>query len=217
MSILLNLLHQNERLIEAKLGKPLHNLRILEIGPGQGLERARYFGLQNDVDAIDLDVIPTNPGTRVYLDMIKRNGYGRFAKTVGRRLIIGRANETAWAKVVGADQFRDPQMIYGDICQDAPQVEGYDLVVSWSVFEHLPNPQQALANIIRTLKPGGVFFISLHLFTSINGSHDIRAFTGQEDKTPLWGHIGQSTRHLITPSSFRMNGVSLNGGICFLK
>ncbi len=69
-------------------------------------------------------------------------------------------------------------------------------------FEHLPNPQQALANIIQALKPGGVFFISLHLFTSINGSHDIRAFTGQEDKLPLWGHLRPSTRHLIVPSSY---------------
>ena len=57
MSILLGLLRQNERLIEAKLGKPIKNLQILEIGPGQGLERARYFGLRNDVDALDLDVI----------------------------------------------------------------------------------------------------------------------------------------------------------------
>lgn len=202
MSILLGLLRQNECLIEAKLGKPIKNLQILEIGPGQGLERARYFGLRNDVDALDLDVIPASPGARVYLDMIRRNGYGRFAKTVGRRLLIGRANEASWAKVVGVKQFRDPHMINGDICQDTPQLEGYDLVVSWSVFEHLPNPGQGLANVIRTLKPGGVFFISLHLFTSISGSHDIRSFTGQEDKLPLWGHLRQSTQHLITPSSY---------------
>jgi len=202
MSILLDLLQQNEQLIERKLGKPLKDLHILEIGPGQGLERARYLGLSNDVEAMDLDVIPSGSDLGSYQQMIKVNGFGRFAKTLGRRFLIGQANEAAWAKLIGTNQFTDPQMRYGDICTDTPPIEAYDLVVSWSVFEHLPNPRQALANIIQALKPGGVFFISLHLFTSINGSHDIRAFTGQEDKLPLWGHLRSSTRHLIEPSSY---------------
>jgi SAM-dependent methyltransferase len=76
------------------------------------------------------------------------------------------------------------------------------MVMSWSVFEHLPDPKKALENVIRLLKPGGLFFISIHLFTSNNGHHDIRAFTGQEDQLPLWGHLRPATQDQIEPSSY---------------
>jgi SAM-dependent methyltransferase len=202
MAALYRLLRQHEQRIEQRLNRSLQNLRILEIGPGQGLERARYFGMKNEVVALDLDVIPnrSNPGS--YLHMLKVNGAGRFLKSLGRRLIIGRRNESAWARVIGADQLRDPAFIQGDICENVPVSGAFDLIVSWSVFEHLPDPKKALANVIQTLKPGGAFYISLHLFTSINGSHDIRAFTGEEDQLPLWGHLRPAVSHLIHPSAY---------------
>jgi len=40
-----------------QLGRPMQHLRILEIGPGQGRERARYFGINNEVVAMDLDAM----------------------------------------------------------------------------------------------------------------------------------------------------------------
>lgn len=209
MSELFKHLRRHETRMANALDKPLplKNLNFLEIGPGQGLERAYYFGMRNHVTALDLDVIPTGP--MGYLKMIQENGFGRFAKTVGRQLFVGKANRAAWAKAIGAKTLQAPTLMHGNICQQVPKHKSYDGVISWSVFEHLPNPEAALTHVIEALRPGGLFYISLHLYTSNSGHHDIRAFTGKEDALPLWAHLRPSTSHLIEPSSY-LNGWRLS-------
>lgn len=202
MSILLDKVRQHERRMEQTLGSPIKNLRILEIGPGQGLERARYFGLKNEVIGLDLDVIPQGLDLAGYLRLIRSNGLGRFAKTVGRKVVIGGANARALATAIGTDALPSPRLIHGDICQAPLDVGSFDVVMSWSVFEHLPLPREALANIIGLLNPGGILYISLHLYTSCNGHHDIRAFTGHEDEIPPWAHLRPKQRDLVNPSSY---------------
>jgi SAM-dependent methyltransferase len=202
MSSLLDNVRQHESRMEQTLGIPVENLRILEIGPGQGLERARYFSLKNEVVGLDLDVIPQGLDPAGYLHLIRRNGLGRFAKTVGRKVVIGNANASAWAKAIGTDTLPSPRLIHGDICQEPPNAGPFDVVMSWSVFEHLPHPRKALANIIELLNPGGILYISLHLYTACNGHHDIRAFTGHEDEIPPWAHLRPSKQNLVNPSSF---------------
>jgi SAM-dependent methyltransferase len=201
MELLLDLVHKQEQRIANCLEAPVENLRILEIGPGQGMERARYFGLKNEVLALDLDVIPTGTNLGDYIRVLKENGPGRFMKTVGRKLIVSKSNDRAWLKAAGVKHMKFPHILYGDICQQAPEINAFDLIMSWSVFEHLPDPEAALNNIIQALKPGGVVYVSLHLFTAYNGHHDIRAFTGFGNELPLWGHLRQATRHQFEPSS----------------
>jgi SAM-dependent methyltransferase len=202
MSELYAQLKVHEERIEGRLGQPLEDLRILEIGPGQGMERARYLGIHNEVIGIDLDVLPVEPDLKTYYQMLRKNGAGRVLKTIGRKLILDPVYKNEWENIVGIQDMEYPELIQGDICESVPDTQKYDLVVSWSVFEHLPDPRKALKNIIAALRPGGVFYLSIHLFTSINGSHDIRAFTGMEDQLPLWGHLRPLTQHLIEPSSF---------------
>lgn len=184
------------------LGEPPRNKEILEIGPGQGLERARYFGVHNNVIGMDLDVLSASFNPIQYWQMVRSNGVGRVAKTIGRKLIIGRANEAAWAKVSGVNKFTDPEIVYGDISQDVLYQNTFDVVMTWSVFEHIADPKQALENVIASLKPGGIFYISLHLFTAHDGHHDIRAFTGAGDSLPLWGHLRTTHKHLLKPSAY---------------
>lgn len=202
MRLLFESMSMPETRMNKQLGEPVHNKEILEIGPGQGLERARYFGIHNNVLGMDLDVISADLDLAQYLRMARANGIGRLAKTVGRKLIVGRANETAWAKVSGVESFSDPEIVYGDISQDVLYPETFDVVMTWSVFEHLPDPKQALENVIASLKSGGIFYISLHLFTAHDGHHDIRAFTGDGDSLPLWGHLRDTQKHLLKPSSY---------------
>lgn len=40
---------------------------------------------------------------------------------------------------------------------DAPE-GSYDMAICWHVFEHLPEPEKALASIVDALKPGGLLF-----------------------------------------------------------
>ncbi len=105
-------LRRDEERIADALGRPVRGLQILEIGAGQQCERARYFGQQNSVTAIDLDWIPRSSGMGDYLAMLRRNGIGRFIKTAGRKvLLVDRTRRNAWARAVGTSRFRDPTMI----------------------------------------------------------------------------------------------------------
>jgi SAM-dependent methyltransferase len=202
MSILLDRVRRDEARMAECLGRPMRGLRMLEIGPGQGLERARYFGQHNEVVGIDLDVIPQGLEVGAYVHMLRSNGLGRVAKTVGRKLLVGRPNARAWGKAVGRADLPLPRLIHGDICAAPPAEASFDVVMSWSVFEHLPAPEAALTHVIQALRPGGLFFISLHLYTANNGHHDIRAFTGQEHELPLWAHLRPATQTTVKASAY---------------
>jgi SAM-dependent methyltransferase len=61
----------------------------------------------------------------------------------------------------------------------------YDLVVTWSVFEHVTQPVQMLSEIARVLKPSGALFLQLWPFYhSEHGGH-------------LWPHFAGPFPHLL--------------------
>ncbi|WP_293127416.1 class I SAM-dependent methyltransferase [Microcoleus sp. bin38.metabat.b11b12b14.051] len=201
VAVALERIHRDEQRIARCLGKPVRELDILEIGGGQQMERARYFGIENRVTAIDLDVIPYGFNLGSYLRMFQENGFGRLAKTVGRKLLlVDRTKQLAWQKALGVTNLPNPTFVQGDICQGILKSETYDIVVSWSTFEHLSEPEIALQNAIQALRPGGVLYIGIHLYTSNSGHHDLRAFTGFP--LPFWGHLRESTRDSIQPNSY---------------
>ncbi len=202
MTILFDTVLESEKRMESIYGGPIEDKDILEIGPGQGMTRAYYFGQKNRITTLDTDVIARGIDVPAYWQMLHTNGIGRVLKSFGRELIIGRKDRSTWADIIGAKKLTAPENLYGDICQEVPKENAFDVVMSWSVFEHVPDPDAALDNILRALRPGGIFYISLHLYTSNSGHHDIRAFTGNEYALPLWGHLRPSTQDMITPSSY---------------
>jgi len=61
----------------------------------------------------------------------------------------------------------------------------YDIVVTWSVFEHVSYPVRMLAEIRRILKPDGILFLQLWpFFYSEHGGH-------------LWPHFDEPFPHLL--------------------
>ncbi len=65
--------------------------------------------------------------------------------------------------------------------------ETFDIAISIAVFEHLPNVSQAVSELQRVMKRGGVAYTSIHLFTSPSGGHH---FNWQNtDKVPSWDHL----------------------------
>ncbi len=70
--------------------------------------------------------------------------------------------------------------ILGDI-QDYPLPSGeFDVVVCWMVLEHLSRPRDALANLFRAVKPGGLVILAFPNPASIKGI--VTKFT------PFWFH-----------------------------
>jgi SAM-dependent methyltransferase len=61
----------------------------------------------------------------------------------------------------------------------------YDVVVTWSAFEHVSEPVQMFGEIRRLLKPGGVCFLQIWpLWPSQHGGH-------------LWPHFDEPFPHLL--------------------
>jgi ubiquinone/menaquinone biosynthesis C-methylase UbiE len=65
----------------------------------------------------------------------------------------------------------------------------FDLVISWSAFEHISRPRDVLREIHRILAPGGAFFLQLWPFyLSAKGSH-------------LWEWFPEDFHHLQRPEA----------------
>jgi SAM-dependent methyltransferase len=54
-----------------------------------------------------------------------------------------------------------PHLQRGDVCNLPYESDFFDLVVSFSVFEHLREYQRALSEVYRTLRPRGLFLLGM--------------------------------------------------------
>src|SRR5262249_30884324 len=86
--------------------------------------------------------------------------------------------------------------------------DSFDCVVSYSAFEHIDEPLTALREVRRVLRPGGVAYISVHLYTCHSGSHDLAIMCGPP-ADPLWPHLRQEFLHMIHPSAY-LNRLSMS-------
>src|SRR5258708_23474417 len=73
--------------IERLLGEDLRGKDIFEIGPGQLVKNARYFGAHNHVVAIDLDKVVEQWDFGAWLQMLRTNGPLRVGKTLARKML----------------------------------------------------------------------------------------------------------------------------------
>jgi SAM-dependent methyltransferase len=79
----------------------------------------------------------------------------------------------------------------------------YDVALCLEVFEHLPEPAQAVAEMARLLKPGGIAILSApHLSRIHEAPHDYFRFT----------EFG--LRHLLESNGFVVIELARRGGLC---
>ncbi len=185
--------------VKEQLGTNLEGKRVLIIGPGQTLrEWWAFSSMGARVTGIDLDVVPVGLDLKAYLNLYRRNGPVRFAKTVGRKVLgIDRAFEKGLARELGVPKLRPGELIAADASK-LPFSEGeFDVVFSFSVFEHLDAPDKVMKEVARVLRPGGFAHISTHLYASEGGCHDLRIFSGNREGIPLWAHLRPPVAHLV--------------------
>jgi len=76
-----------------------------------------------------------------------------------------------------------------------------DVGVSIDVFEHIAAVDKAAAELNRVLKPGGIAYLRIHLFSSISGGHHPQ--WADPEKVPPWAHL-RGERHSIPVSLNRL-------------
>ena len=72
------------------------------------------------------------------------------------------------------------EKILGDIQTHPLPADEFDVIICWDVLEHLPRPQEALANMCKAVRPGGLILM---------GFPHAASFKGIVTKsTPYWFH-----------------------------
>lgn len=192
-----------EAAYELSTGHRLRGREVLVVGAGQTSREVVAFGVHNNVTAIDLDVIPIGWKPGPYVQLLRQNGPVRTAKTVGRKALgIDRSFRTALCDELGVEQPADAKYVQMDAARMTFPDASFDLVYSFSVFEHLPDPEAALKEAIRVLRPGGLLSISLHLYSAEGGCHDLRIFAGDRDEIPYWAHLRPNLKHTVVESCY---------------
>lgn len=191
------------RVFEATTGTRLQQRDILVVGAGQTAREVVAFSVANQVTAIDLDVIPMGWKPGPYLQLLKQNGAGRAVKTIGRKLLgIDRQHRKALCSALGVDRPTNATYLQMDASKMRFGNASFDLVYSFSVFEHLPDPEAVLREAIRVLRPGGMFSISLHLYSAEGGCHDLRIFAGEREGIPYWAQLRPAEKHKVIESCY---------------
>jgi ubiquinone/menaquinone biosynthesis C-methylase UbiE len=139
-------------------GVRLKGTDVADIGCGDGIMALGLCHRARPRRLVAFDVVPTNTEM-----LLERSRAGGVAASLPAEL-----------------EFR----------QSAPSTTpaedaSFDLVYSWSAFEHIGDPVGVLREIRRIIRPGGVFFLQLWPFYhSAKGSH-------------LWDWFAQDFHHLL--------------------
>jgi SAM-dependent methyltransferase len=106
------------------------------------------------------------------------------------------------AKVAGAAEELPPNMAFAASEPEHVPAEpsAFDVVVSWSVFEHVANPVALLGDVRRILKPDGVLFMQIWpLYYSEHGGH-------------LWPQYEGGFPHLLNHDSAILEAIEGKAG-----
>jgi SAM-dependent methyltransferase len=185
--------------IEALYGRELRALEILDVGPGPFLLQSTILGMQNDVTAMDLDVVPVGFDPAAYWQMFRRNGGFRALKTLARKCMgIDREYRRQLSAILNSTTRARIRFIQGDATNSGLPDASFAIIYCRALFQHLRDPEAATREFGRLLRPGGVLYVSLHLYTSFNGSLDPRVAYGHGDESLHWAHLRPSLRSTVS-------------------
>lgn len=174
--------------------------RVLDIGCGRLYPFSLLFhNLGNAVTGIDIVYSGiAEPLFRRYWKILRWNGLENFAGNLMYEVLAH--NRTYYRALRDACDFplsmRDIDIRQMSVESMLLPDETFDVVISIAVFEHLHDVSQALSEMQRVMKAGGIAYISIHLFTSPSGGHHYK--WENTDMVPPWDHIRQRKLPLTT-------------------
>lgn len=171
-------LDEYDELLRAHADVALADATVFEIG--FGARPYRQIALQSmgvDVRGVDAEAPVLNGGPSHYVEMLRKNGAERAAKSLVRHLFFDRGEERALDRALrerGLTRRLDPARL---LIADAGSIEleesSLDLVFSEDVFEHVERDTlgRVVAAMAHWLRPGGLALVRPNVFTGITGGH----------------------------------------------
>jgi SAM-dependent methyltransferase len=209
VDFVLSFYRSTQRRVLDAYGVKLEGLKMLDVGPGQYLGCLRCFSVNNDVQAIDTDVIAQSMNPVELARMLWHNNGLRTAKTLARQMLgVDARFERELARSLGVSGFKRLPISVMNATAMTFDSDTFDFVYSHSVFEHVDRPEAALREIVRVLKPGGVAYISVHHYTSHSGQHDPQILAGPGLFEPYWPHLRPAFQDAVHPNAY-LNQLSL--------
>jgi SAM-dependent methyltransferase len=84
----------------------------------------------------------------------------------------------------------------------------FGFVCSFSAFEQIDAPGEALREVVRVLRPGGVAYIQLCPYSSHAGHLGSSAFPDAKPQPPFWPHLRPELAHTVQANP-HLNRLSL--------
>lgn len=190
---------------EAMTGLTLTGVRALEIGHGQMPLAAAFLAARgNEVHGIDLDVLPAGWwDVGGYIRLLRTNGASRMLKTLGRELTgINSATRREFVRQLGLRGWPRLHLKQASATALPYPANSFDFVFSFHVLEHIDEPEHAVAEAVRVLRPGGALFFVFPHYAHANALHDMRWITGSPGRPAPWAHLGEETRDTVQQGAF---------------
>lgn len=199
---------EDARRVEARIreafGVEIHDLDVLEVGPGQFPTQLMYFATRNRVLGADRDLILLHGEPAAYLKMLKTNGIRRTVKTLGRKLLgIDHRYARHLARQLHVNQLPKLTIHLTDASRLAFPASSFDFIYSRAVLHHLHDPKSAVDELVRVLRPGGIAYVTIHPYTSATGCLDPRIHSKRQPEVAGWPHLRPQLHHrLHAPNAY---------------
>lgn len=175
----------------------LENQRVLDVGCGKAYWLTLLLHSAGaTVTGIDTEVTQPGVSLQKYWGILRKNGPERSARTLVWDVMYAKPYYAELQKAAGFPlRFEGVDTRPMGVTELDFPAQTFDLVVSFEVFEHLPDLPAALASLKRVMKPRGVTYICIHNFTSLSGGHHISWKNPQTEPSrlvPPWDHLRQN-------------------------
>lgn len=190
------------------IDKPLNETRILEIGNGQHAAISLlYHSAGAQITGIDMDYVRLGLSPFKYFKIRKHNGAERALKTLARNILF----DPSYYKTLSSESGQSLRKVDLDLrrmnAADMKFADGeFDFVYSNAVFEHIQDVDGTVSEMARVLKPNGIAHISIDLYPSLSGGHNLAwAFPDKygSNTVPAWDHL----REKLFPAHVYLNKI----------
>jgi SAM-dependent methyltransferase len=168
----------------------------IQISEERKRDVSTYFDSQSGIKILDLG----NGSLRPQYTILATQGYSMFGIDLVNRPSVdglGLAYKVArsimrW-KLGLSLKDGEKRLICGDVTHLPFPDASFDLVTSVAAFEHFLHVPEVVSEVVRVLKPGGLIYARIHLFTCPSGAHNVRVAEVPLRRLPKgvepWDHL----------------------------